>query len=64
MWPVLTEKAVQGAILTESYGNFGLSAGHDRPSPSSWQMSPAQLDKLYHQIIQQLEQLHQPKEHS
>ncbi len=24
MWPVLTEKAVQGAILTESYGNFGL----------------------------------------
>jgi len=25
MWPILTEKAVQGAILTESYGNFGLT---------------------------------------
>jgi hypothetical protein len=24
MWPDLTETAVQGAILTESYSNFGL----------------------------------------
>lgn len=27
-WPYLTETAGQGAIPTESYGNFGLAAGH------------------------------------
>jgi hypothetical protein len=27
LWPDLTETAVQGAIPTESYGNFGLEGG-------------------------------------
>jgi hypothetical protein len=30
-WPDLTETAVQGAILTESYGNFGLSTHAPTP---------------------------------
>jgi 2-(1,2-epoxy-1,2-dihydrophenyl)acetyl-CoA isomerase len=34
MWPILTEKAVQGAILTESYGNFGLGLASD--GGNSW----------------------------
>jgi peptidyl-tRNA hydrolase len=28
-WPDLTETAVQDAIPTESYGNFGLAVGPD-----------------------------------